>query len=171
MDERIRREYVEKVKSIPAENLVYVDETGIDQYLYREYARAPRGQKVIVKISGRRFKRTNIVAGLCLGKWVSPLAYTGTTDSVLFEFWFEKHLLREVKKGTIIVLDNARFHRKSVLPDLAKRYGCEVLFLPPYSPDLNPIEFKWAWVKQRLRKGLFDFDCFELALWDTFNVN
>jgi hypothetical protein len=117
---------VETVGKIPSELLVYVDETGIDQCLYREYARAPRGQKVYTKISGRKFKRTNIVSGICQGKWVAPLEYSGTTDCVLFEFWFEQCLLKEVEKGSIIILDNAAFHRKSVLPDLAKKYGCEV---------------------------------------------
>jgi len=161
---------VEKLKTIPPETLVYVDECGIDQYLYREYARAPRGQKIIAKISGKKFKRTNIMAGICCGKWVAPLEYGGTTDSILFEYWFENCLLKEVKKGSTIVLDNATFHRKSVLPDLAKRYGCEVLFLPPYSPDLNPIEKKWAWLKRKLREILHRFNLFDDALKNVFQV-
>ena len=147
-----------------------MDETGTDQCLYREYARAPRGQKVFAKISGRKFKRTNIVSGLCLGKWVAPLQYVGTTDSILFETWFENCLLKEVRKESIIVLDNATFHRKSVLPDLAKKYHCEVWYLPPYSPDLNPIEKKWAWLKQKLRCSLNYFDSFDLALQNAFYV-
>jgi hypothetical protein len=136
------------LKTIPCETLIYVDETGIDQFLHREYAYAPRGQKVIGKISGKKFKRTNIVAGICLNEWVAPLEYYGTTDSLLFECWFEQCLLQEAKIGSTIVLDNAAFHRKSVLFDLAKRHGFEILFLPPYSPDLNPIEKKWAWLKK-----------------------
>ena len=156
------------LKHIPSESLVYVDETGIDRCLYREYARAPRGKNVVAKISGRKFKRTNIVAGICQGKWVAPLEYSGTTDSVLFEFWFETCLLKEVKKGSTIILDNATFHKKSVLPDLAKRYGCAVLLLPPYSPDLNPTEKKWAWHKTRLRKILPDFSSFDDAFLTCF---
>jgi len=159
------------LKTIPVESLVYVDECGIDQCLYREYARAPRGEKVVVKISGRKFKRTNIVAGICRGKWVAPLEYTGTTDSVLFEFWFENCLLKEVNNGSVIILDNATFHKKSVLPDLAKRYGCEVLFLPPYSPDLNPIELRWAWIKRKLQEILHDFVSFDDAMWNVFQVS
>ena len=161
---------MEAVEKIPSELLVYVDETGIDQCLYREYARAPRGKKVITKISGRKFKRTNIVSGICQGKWVAPLEYSGTTDSALFEFWFEHCLLKDTKEGSIIILDNAAFHRKSVLPDLAKMYGCEVLFLPPYSPDLNPIEKKWAWLKRKLREILQYYDSFDLALQNAFQV-
>lgn len=162
---------MELLKTFAPQRLVYVDECGIDQCLYREYARAPRGQKVFTKISGRKFKRTNIVAGICQGNWVAPLEYTGTTDSILFEFWFEHCLLKEVNQGAVIVLDNATFHRKTVLPDLAKKYGCEVLFLPPYSPDLNPIEKKWAWIKRNLRENLLHFRSFSLALENSFQVS
>lgn len=156
---------------ISPERIIYVDETGIDQCLYRVYARAPRGQKVLTKISGKKFKRINILAGICQGNWIAPLEYSGTTDSVLFEYWFENCLLKEVKQGCVIVLDNATFHKRSVLPDLAKKYGCEVLFLPPYSPDLNPIEKKWAWLKKALRKILHNFDSFDLALQTVFQVS
>ena len=154
--------------TISPERLVYVDECGIDQHLYRTYARASRGKKVVAKISGRKYKRTNIVAGLCQGQWVAPLEYTGTTDSVLFEFWFENCLLKEVEPGTVIILDNATFHKKSVLPGLAQRYGCELLFLPPYSPDLNPIEKRWAWLKLKLRGILYTFESFDHALSNAF---
>lgn len=159
---------MEKLKTIPAERLIYVDETGIDQYLYREYAYSPRGQKVVAKISGRKYKRTNILAGLCGREWVAPLEYGGTTDSVLFEYWFEHCLLKEIKSGSVIVLDNAAFHRKSVLPSLAEAYNCHALFLPPYSPDLNPIEKKWAWLKKRLRKILPEFLSFHDAICASF---
>ena len=148
-----------------------MDETGIDQCLYREYARASRGEQVIAKISGKKFKRTNIVAGICKGEWVAPLAYSGTTDSQLFETWFEQCLLKEAEKGSIIILDNATFHRKSVLPVLARKYDCEILFLPPYSPDLNPIEKKWAWLKKQLRAILQHFASFDLALQNAFQVS
>jgi transposase len=149
---------------MPPESLVYIDECGIDKYLYREYAYAPCGQKVVAHISGKKYMRTNIIAGLCQGKWVAPMEYGGTTDSVLFEFWFVNHLLKEVKPGSVIVLDNATFHKKSVLPELAHKYGCRVLFLPPYSPDLNPIEKRWAWLKKLLKKILPLHDSFRDAL-------
>ena len=159
---------MEELKTIPSESLVYVDECGIDQYLYREFAYSPRGQKVIAKIIGKKFKRTNIVAGICQGEWVAPMEYDGITDSVLFEFWFENCLLKEVNYGSVIVLDNATFHKKSILPDLARQYGCAVLFLPPYSPDLNPIEKKWAWLKKKLRKILPLADSFHHAFSTCF---
>jgi transposase len=158
------------LKLLPLGSLVYVDETGIDQWLFREYARATRGEKVFAKISGRKFKRTNIVAGICQGQWLAPMEYSGTTDSTLFEFWFENCLLKEVKRQSTIILDNATFHRKTVLPVLAQKYDCQVLFLPPYSPQLNPIENKWAWLKRRLRSVLPCWNSFDDAIWNIFQV-
>lgn len=147
---------------------MYVDETGMDQYLYRPYARAPRGLPVSGKIRGRRYRRTSIVAGQWGKRILAPLQYSGTMDSALFEFWFATLLLPTLESGSVIVMDNARFHRKSILHDLAKKSQCLVLFLPPYSPDLNPIENLWAWMKARLRKILPLFHSFDEPLMDCF---
>ena len=170
INKRARAEFAEKIKAIPFESLTYVDECGVEEYLYREYAYAPRGEKVVAEISGKKFKRTNFAAGICLGKWVAPIEYEGSMNSTLFEWWFEKCLLNELQPGSVIVLDNATFHRKSILPSLAAQKNCTVLFLPAYSPDLNPIEKKWAWLKKRLRKILPLFVSFELAAQDCFQV-
>ena len=126
----------------------------MDQFLYREYARAASGEKVYGVISGKKYKRVSVVAGKRGDKIFAPLEYGGTTDSVLFEYWFENLLLREVPEKSVIVMDNAAFHRKEVLCGLARKAGCSVLFLPPYSPDLNPIENFWAWLKLFRRKIL-----------------
>jgi transposase len=162
---------LKQLETLEADSLVYVDECGIEQYLYREYARAPRGERVVAKISGKKFKRTNLVAGICRRQWVAPMQYTGTTDSRLFECWFENCLLKSVKAQSTIILDNATFHRKSILPKLASQYECHVLFLPPYSPELNPIENKWAWVKRKLREILGYHKSLDDALWTVFQIS
>ena len=120
--------------------IVYIDETGINEYLYRLYCRSKRGKKVFIEVSGRHYKRTNIVAGLLNGKVISPMEYGGTTDHIVFETWFVKMLLPALPSGSTIIMDNASFHRKKVLAKLAKDKNCNILFLPPYSPDYNPIE-------------------------------
>ena len=147
---------------------MYVDESGFDTYIYREYARARRGVKVPGAISGKKFKRTNMVAGQNQGKIIAPLQYSGPTNSQLFELWFESVLLTAIAVGSVIVMDNASFHRKAVLRQIALTAGCRVIFLPPYSPDLNPIEFYWAWLKQKLRKIISDFPDFDSALFACF---
>jgi transposase len=147
-----------------------VDEVGFDTFLYREYGRSLKGQSVPGTVSGRKFKRTNIVAGKCEGNIVAPLQYTGSTDSKLFEFWFEEILLKAISKGSFIVMDNASFHRKAVLHNLAAANGCFLVFLPPYSPDLNPIENFWAWLKRKLKDILPAFPNFDLAIAHCFQV-
>ena len=111
------------------------------------------------------------MAGICCGKWVAPMQYGGSTDSNLFEFWFENCLLKEVKRGQFIILDNASFHRKTRLLELASKKSCQIIFLPPYSPDLNPLEKKWAWLKKKLREILSKFESLEDALWSAFQVS
>jgi len=169
-DEEKRRKFQHRIKRISPKNLIYLDETGIDEFLYREYGYAVRGEKVVGKISGKKFNRTNIVAGICQGKWIAPLQYDGSMDSRLFEYWFKNCLLKEAKRGSFIVMDNARFHRKEHLEKLAKSKICKLIFLPPYSPDLNPIEHKWHWLKQHLRKILENFSSLSDAVLDTFKV-
>ena len=143
---------------------------GIDNFVYREYARAPRGQKIAGKVSGKKFRRTNIVAGKCGHKIFAPLQYQGSTNSQLFEYWFENMLLKELPTGFTIVMDNATFHRKAVLSEMAFRDGYDLIFLPPYSPDLSPIEFFWAWIKRKLADSLPSAPSFDSALMDCFQV-
>ena len=163
-----RTEFQETVDSLPESSLYYVDECGLDKYLYREYGYAPRGVSIEGKVSGKKFKRMNIVAAKCGDTIVAPMVYESTTDSILFEFWFEYVLLPSIPEKSVIVLDNAAFHRKSMLYGIADAAGCELLFLPPYSPDLNAIEKFRAWLKARLRKILPLFDSFEEALVNCF---
>ena len=87
-------------------------------------------------------------------KILAPLQYNGTMDSTLFEFWFSNQLPPSLNKGTVIVMDNASFHSKKRLIRAVLNAGCRLLFLPPYSPELNPIEKFWAWLKRFLRKIL-----------------
>jgi transposase len=89
-------------------------------------------------------------------------------DSGLFETWFETRLLPRLPEKTTIVMDNASFHRKSKLSAIAQSAGHVLLFLPPYSPELNPIENFWVWLKSRLQKTLSRFDDLDSAIIDCF---
>jgi putative transposase len=90
-------------------------------------------------------------------------------DSQLFEFWFENSLLPELTPGCAIVMDNASFHRKKCLALFAQNAGHKLVFLPPYSPEYNPIEKFWAWLKGKLKKVLSCFDSFDESLCYCFN--
>lgn len=147
-----------------------MDETGIDTYLYREYGYAPRGCKVNATVSGRKYKRVGIVAAQLGKEIISPLAFSGTMDSSLFEYWFEHQLLPALPTQAVIVMDNASFHRRSQLMSAALKRGLRLIFLPPYSPELNPIENFWAWLKRYLRSALSYALSFDDALSEAFQV-
>ena len=98
-----------------------------------------RGVKVEDTKRGRRYQRTNVVAGYCAGETLAPKTYKRTMNSALFEDWFEFDLLSVVPCGYTVIMDNARFHNKKRLRIIAGRYGVHLLFLPPYSPDFNPM--------------------------------
>ena len=98
---------------------------------------------------GRKYQRTSIVAGKVGHKIIAPLQYSGTMNGNFFEVWFEEHLIPELDEGAVIILDNASFHRKKCLFDLAQRYNRTLIFLPPYSSELNPIEHFWHWQRKR----------------------
>ena len=100
---------MDNLKDLP---VVYIDETGIDRYLYRPYARAPRGEKVYEKISGRRFERTSIVSGQVDGEFIAPMIYKESMTSDFFVEWFKTQLLPDLKTPHVIVMDNASFHPK-----------------------------------------------------------
>lgn len=160
--------YKQAIANIPSQNIAYVDETGIDTYLYREYGYAARGKLIQALIPGRKYARVGIVAAKMGDSLIAPCQYSGTMNHELFEDWFENHLIPELPKGTVIVMDNASFHRKQQLLSLAKQYELSLIFLPPYSPELNPIEHFWAWLKRILRKILSKLDFFDTALFAAF---
>ena len=149
-------EFQRKIEQIDSTRLVYVDETGFDQYFCRTHCWAKRGEIIEGSFSGKRFARTNFIGGLCNGKIVGGKFYKHSTNSKFFEEWFEQILLKNIPRKSIIVMDNATFHRKKILRKLARKTKCQVIFLPPYSPNLNPIEKWWANVKRYLSAYCFE---------------
>ena len=111
---------------------------------------------------------TNMVAGLLNVKVISPMEYGGTTDHIVFETWFIKMLLPALPSGNTIIMDNATFHRNKILTELAIKAKCNVLFLPPYSTDYNPIENVWANLKNKIRYEGKNFDDLQDVINDFF---
>ena len=150
--------------------VAYVDETGIDTWVQRDYGWSERGVPLVGRVPGRKYERTGVVAALCGGEIVAPCQYEDTMDSALFEKWFAQELLPALPERSVIVMDNAAFHRKAMLRRLAEGTGHSLLFLPPYSPELNPIEHFWGWLKRYLEKILPLHSTFDEALCSAFQV-
>lgn len=126
----------------------------MDHRLYREYGRAPRGQRIYQAVAGKRRERTSIMAASQQGKLVAPLVFQDSCHTEVVDTYFEKVLLPVLPPGSVIVLDNARFPQSPTTLKLVEAAGCQRLFLPSYSPDFYPIEHLWAALKTRLRKDL-----------------
>jgi len=149
-NEEERAEFLEKLEEIPENKRIYIDETGKNSGLNRTHGYAPRGKKVEGKTHGKRQETLNIVAAKCENKIIHPLEYGCSMCAKIFECWFAM-LLLIVGSGYWFIMDNARYHRETVLREMAEAAGCHVVMLPKYSPDLNKIEPEWANLKSFLR--------------------
>ena len=143
-----------ELEKFHARPVFYLDECGVDHRLYREPGRAPRGERIYQAVAGRRRERTSIMGAARHGKRVAPLAFQGSCNTAVVDVYFAQVLLPALPPGSVIVWDNARFHHSPTTVKLVEAAGCHLLFLPAYSPDLNPIEPLWATLKTRLRKDL-----------------
>jgi putative transposase len=132
-----------------AENLVYVDESGFETHSYRPHGWAARGQKIYGNIASRNRKCCNLIMALRDKEWLAPMLFTHSCDSLTVTAWMKQALLPELRKPSIIVMDNAPFHPKERLRRMAEEAGHHLLFLPRYSPDFNPIEQSFAILKRR----------------------
>lgn len=135
------------------DKLVYIDEAWLDKYIYREYAKWIKWERVYAKISGKKYQRYSIISWRNYeNKFVWPFIYTWTADANLVIKRTKEILLPSLEEWSILIWDNASVHKKSELRRIIEEKGHKMIFLPPYSPDLNPIEHKWNELKQRLRK-------------------
>ena len=130
------------------ENIVYIDETGFRRFAYRAHAWTRKGCVVLGDVSGNNRKCTNLILAKAGGRHFAPMLFEGTCDAQTFNSWVHRVLVKALVQPSLIVLDNAAFHVRSAVQKILSAFGHEVLFLPPYSPDLNPIENSFAILKK-----------------------
>lgn len=143
---------------------MYIDESGLDEDLQRIYGRALRGEQVQGVHTGGRVRRISMIAAFCQKKLQAPMRFEGYCDSTVVNAWIEKCLLPTLISGQIVIFDNASFHKSKKTKDLIESKGCTLKFLPPYSPDYNPIENCWSIIKNRIKKLRHKFSSIETCM-------
>ncbi len=128
------------------------------------YGYSLQGKRFYDLKSGRRRGRVNMIAALCAQQLLAPFTIEGACNRQVFETWLEVCLIPALKPGQKLVIDNATFHKGGRIDQLVQAAGCEVWYLPPYSPDLNKIERCWSWLKSRIRKQLEYFPTLRTAM-------
>ena len=123
--------YLEKIKDIPKEKLVYIDQTGLQTQMYRKYAPGKRRKRANIRISGKRHAELGLLRSNVKDPCLLHTPSRGTMKAAVFEQCFEEELLNCLPKGHVIIMDNAAFHKKEVLQNLAGKCSQELIFPPP----------------------------------------
>ena len=133
------------------EKLVFIDESGAKTNMTRLYGRAQAGQRAVDNAPAGHWCTTTMISSVRLDGSTACMVVDGATNKEVFQAYVQHILLPTLKPGDIVVLDNLSAHKNQVTRNLIESVGAQLWFLPPYSPDLNPIEEMWSKVKESLR--------------------
>ena len=132
--------------------LIYIDESGFPEEMPGIFGYAPTGMRCFGKHNPMSKRRTDAVGALTGDRLLTAALFDGTINTDVFEAWLRQGLLPALPDGAVVVMDNARFHKSERIQEAVEAAGCLLEYLPPYSPDLNPVEHKWAQAKALRRK-------------------
>jgi transposase len=139
--------------AVEPERLVFVDECGTHTSMAPIYGYAPKGERLRLSVPRRRGKSTTVLSSMTLSGMGPTLAVEGATTARVFETYVERVLAPGLREGQVVVMDNLGAHRPKRVRELIEGRGCELLYLPSYSPDYNPIEEAFAKIKNLLGRG------------------
>lgn len=138
---------------VDSESLVFVDECGVHTSLAPIYGYAPRGERLHLPVPRNRGKNTTLLSSMTIEGMGPSLAVEGATTARVFEAYVERVLAPSLRAGQIVVMDNLGAHRPPRIRELIEERGCELMYLPAYSPDYNPIEEAFSKIKNLLRRA------------------
>jgi transposase len=148
-----RAEWAEGQTDLDPERLVFIDETGTSTNMVRLRGRAPRGERLVGKVPHGHWKTTTFVAALRSTALTAPCVIDGPMNGNAFLAYIEQILAPSLVPSDIVVMDNLSAHKVSGVREAIEATGATLLYLPPYSPDFNPIEQLFAKLKALLRKA------------------
>ena len=135
------------------DRLVFVDETWAKTNMTRLRGRSPIGTRLVEHVPHGHWKTTTFVGAIRASGWISPLVVDGAINGKIFLAWVEQHLAQELKPGDIVIMDNLSSHKVKGVAQAIEAVNAQLLFLPPYSPDLNPIELAFSKFKRLIRSA------------------
>ena len=148
-----RRAWFEAQLDLDPERLVFIDETWASTNMARQRGRAPKGERLRAGVPFGHWKTTTFVAGLRMSGMIAPFVLDGPINRRAFETYVEKVLAPELTPGDVVIMDNLSSHKGPRVREMIEAAGARLLYLPPYSPDFNPIENAFAKLKAHLRKA------------------
>jgi transposase len=140
------------MKELDSNNLVFIDESGVQTNMTRLYGRIIGGKRLKDSTPGGYWNNTTILSAIRINGSTESMTINGATDAEVFMLFLEKILCPTLRKTDIVVLDNLSVHKMAEVREIIEKTGASLLFLPPYSPDFNPIEKMWSKMKTILRK-------------------
>jgi transposase len=138
---------------VAPERLVFVDEMGVHTSLAPLYGYSRKGERVHLQVPRNRGKNTTLLASMTLSGMGETLAVEGSTNKAVFEAYIERALAPTLRAGQVVILDNLSAHKPARVRELIEGRGCELVYLPAYSPDFNPIEEAFSKIKGMLRQA------------------
>ena len=149
---RRRRRWKQHQNKVPARRLIFIDETWAKTNMTRLHGRCARGRRLVAKVPHGHRKTLTFVAGLRCDGIIAPCVFDGPIDGESFLAWVVQFLVPDLRPGDIVVMDNLSSHKNKGVRQAIRAAGAKLFFLPPYSPDLNPIEQAFSKLKTLLRK-------------------
>jgi len=135
----------------PVTALVFVDESGANTKMTRLRGRALGGQRLLAHVPHGHYQTNTLISGIRLGGPCAPWLFGGAMNGEMFLAWVRQGLAPTLRPGDVVILDNLATHKIQGVRDALEAVGARLLYLPPYSPDFNPIENLWSKIKQSLR--------------------
>ena len=169
-------EFLENISNLNKEKFVYIDETGIDRRTIQTQCWTKKGNVKVMPVQGKRTLRDNIIAASSkIDGIIAPFIFKGSCNSQIFIKYVEEILCPVLKEGQIVIMDNASFHKSAKIKELIEARKCQLIYLPPYSPEHNPIEHYWYILKKKVKKIRENFedilDCISMSIYLTRNFN
>jgi transposase len=152
-DERKRSAFRQRLKGVDPERLLFVDESSTNIALTPRYGRAPRGERARGRVPRNWGKNVTLISSITLEGMGPSMSIEGPSDTDSFGIYVREILAPKLKAGQIVVMDNLSVHKGKWVRELIEQRGCQLWFLPPYSPDFNPIEGAFSKVKTLLRRA------------------